>query len=90
MGQKFCFIDEDNSSKLKFVSSENPLTVNYEYQLKRGGVKHKNSINFTKFMDVKGWKVLGNKLNGIYRVTDIEKVKTDEKTTKTSISKSLF
>ncbi|GIV32725.1 MAG: DNA topoisomerase IV subunit A [Chitinophagales bacterium] len=57
LGERFRFIGDSPGSKLILVSTaKNPLV---EVTTKRG----KETINLEEFIDVKGWKALGNRLS---------------------------
>ncbi len=72
--QRFPFISDHRSSKLYFASaSENPI-VKYSYKAKNE--KHELELNLAEFIDVKGWKALGNKL-GEFKVLKISEVKDE-------------
>src|SRR5690606_5897459 len=59
--QKFNYLTEHKSSKLLFASvNENPRI---RYSMKVKSKKIDGEINIAEFIDVKGWKALGNKLS---------------------------
>lgn len=59
--QKFNYLTEHKSSKLLFASvKENPRI---RYSMKVKSKKIEGEINIAEFIDVKGWKALGNKLS---------------------------
>ncbi len=74
-GQRFSFISDHPRSKLLFVSlSANPK-ISYSMRVK--GRKMEGKIALADFMDVKGWKAIGNKLSdkklsGIKELTEEE------------------
>ncbi|MBT8189572.1 MAG: DNA gyrase/topoisomerase IV subunit A [Saprospiraceae bacterium] len=77
--QTFKFISEHNSSKLYFATlDENPI-VNYSF--KKNKVKTDAKLNLAEFIDVKGWKALGNKL-GEFKILKIDRA-TNDNTQKT-------
>ena len=57
---KHRFISEALTSKLYFVSLDDTAEVEYHYKL--GKEKFDKRLIISEFMDVKGWKALGNKL----------------------------
>lgn len=57
---KYKFITEHRSSKLFFVSVKPKPAILYEVKEKSGKVEC--NLNIVDFIDVKGWKALGNKL----------------------------
>lgn len=61
-GQAFNFITEDANSKLLKVSIAPRPQVEFEYSMKAGGKKSSDKIDMAAFIEVKGWKALGNRL----------------------------
>lgn len=58
--ERFKFISDENGSKLFFATSKvNPI-VKYTYKM--GGTRYEEEIDLDDFIDVKGWRALGNKL----------------------------
>ncbi|MCB0662455.1 MAG: DNA gyrase/topoisomerase IV subunit A [Saprospiraceae bacterium] len=72
LDQKFNFISDEKGSSLLFVSTDMNPVVAYEY--KKGKEKHEETLDLAEFIDVKGWKALGNKLTDVKltKVTQIE------------------
>lgn len=68
-GQKFSFISEHKSSKLYFASAQEAPVVKYSYKVKNQ--KFDEEVNLAEFIDVKGWKALGNKL-GDFKLLSIK------------------
>jgi topoisomerase-4 subunit A len=58
--QKFVFIPETAGSKLYFASMEKSPLIKYSYNV--GKTKEEKEVLLAEFIDVKGWKALGNKL----------------------------
>jgi topoisomerase-4 subunit A len=60
INKRFIFIAEDKGAKMAFVSNRDNLLV----EVITGNKKKKESqqVNLTDFIDIKGWKALGNKL----------------------------
>jgi topoisomerase-4 subunit A len=58
--QKFSFITEHKSSKLIYATVGDAPKVSYKYRA--GGETHEEELDFAAFIDVKGWKAIGNKL----------------------------
>ncbi len=75
LGQNFQFITESNSSKLYYASLKKSPIVKYSY--KKNKSKIEANLNIAEFIDVKGWKALGNKL-GEYKLLKIEEIKKKE------------
>lgn len=65
LNQRHKFISEAKGSKLYFATAQPSAKVKYSY--KTGGSKKEEVLDFDAFIDVKGWKALGNKL-GEYKV----------------------
>lgn len=59
-GTKYNFITEHRSSKLFFVSVQPKPALKYDFKEKSGKVE--KEVKLADFIDVKGWKALGNKL----------------------------
>jgi topoisomerase IV subunit A len=71
--QRFNYLTEHKSSKLLFASiKENPRI---KYSMKVKSKKIEGEINIAEFIDVKGWKALGNKLSD-QRLTGVQEVET--------------
>jgi len=60
LGQRFPFLTEHKQTKLYYASAEEPVVVSYHTRTKEGTLSHE--LNLSEFIDVKGWKSLGNKL----------------------------
>ncbi len=73
LDQKFSFIPETGGTKLYFASKDHPCTVLYTF--KSGTEKVEKELNLTEFIEIKGWKALGNKLadHKLLSVVKIEK-----------------
>ncbi len=93
-GRRFVFISEERASKLVLISSsENPI-LEYSYRTKRGEKKTRKE-DLLKFVDVKGWKALGNKLGNYLRMSGFKwvdelKPETPESTLKANSELTLF
>ena len=73
--QRYSFISDHRSSKLYFAStSENPV-VKYSYKAKNE--KQELELDLAEFIDVKGWRALGNKL-GEFKVLKIGEMRGTE------------
>lgn len=70
--QRFSFITDHKSSKLYYVTLANLPQVKYTIRVK--GEKEEAVLNIAEFIDVKGWKSLGNKLtdNKLSKVEPID------------------
>ncbi len=69
VGERFKFISDANGSKLYFATSVDQPVVKYSYKV--GGEKHEEALNLAEFIDIKGWKAIGNKL-GEYKILSIK------------------
>ncbi len=58
--QKFIFIPETAGTKLYFASMAKSPKIKYSYNV--GKTKEEKEVALTEFIDVKGWKALGNRL----------------------------
>ena len=84
--QRFNYLTEHKSSKLLFASTkENPRIV---YTMKVKSKKIEGEINIAEFIDVKGWKALGNKLSD-QRLTGVKEVETSSLKDKLSAGDSI-
>ena len=61
LGQKFSFITDHPKSKLLFASVHPNPSISYSVKLK--SEKMDGSIQLDEFIDVKGWKAVGNRLS---------------------------
>ena len=68
---KFSYISDHSKSKLLFVSLHPNPKISFAYQSNQGKVT--DEVNLSEFIDVKGWKALGNRLHGgsISNIKDI-------------------
>lgn len=73
-GQKYLFISEAKDSKLVLVSLDN--RPNVEVQVTKGKAKTPDTetVALADFIDIKGWKALGNRLslNDVVKVTPLD------------------
>lgn len=60
MDQKFNFLSDHPQSKLYFATIQKDPEVKYSYLV--GKIKEEKIVNLSQFIDVKGWKSIGNKL----------------------------
>lgn len=75
--QKFCFIDEHKNSQLLYATTQNNTVLEYEFQLIKGKGKHVEVVSLSDFIDVKGWKSIGNKLTA-YKITAVKPLSEKE------------
>lgn len=81
INQKFQFISEHKDSKLYFASTHPNPEVLFSY--KRKNEKIEEILTLNEFVDVKGWKAIGNKIEDIplLKVTDQSKELVSKKDT---------
>lgn len=70
VGKRFSFINESKGSKMVAVSTHEAPQVEIKMQREKKSEKETESILLSAFIDVKGWKAMGNKLN-YYKVSDV-------------------
>ncbi|QNF35040.1 DNA gyrase/topoisomerase IV subunit A [Adhaeribacter swui] len=63
IGKKFVFISENKGSKLLTVSAHPEPQVEIKFQRDKKSEKEVETILLSAFIDVKGWKATGNRLN---------------------------
>jgi topoisomerase-4 subunit A len=78
--QNFPFISDHRSSQLLFVTVQPDVSIEY-FDKNSAGEKKKEVLAIDEFIDVKGWKALGNKLSD-QKITGVKKLK-EEKEAKT-------
>jgi topoisomerase IV subunit A len=59
--QRFSFIADQDGSKLLFATLKTKAVVRYDYKLDRKKIE--GELNLDQFIEVKGWKAMGNKLS---------------------------
>jgi topoisomerase-4 subunit A len=59
-GEKFSFISDHKQSKLYFATTKTLPTVRYSFKTKAG--KEEGEATLPAYIDVKGWKAMGNRL----------------------------
>lgn len=75
MDQKFSFLPENPGNKLYFASIRPYPAIQYTFNV--GKAKEVREVELASFIDVKGWKALGNKLlEG--KLVKIEEIKSSE------------
>ncbi|MBK9564999.1 MAG: DNA gyrase/topoisomerase IV subunit A [Saprospiraceae bacterium] len=75
MDQRFIFLPEVGGTKLYFASmSKNPV-IKYHFNV--GKTKESKELVLTEFIEVKGWKAMGNKLIDA-KLTKVELIQADE------------
>ena len=76
--QRFSYISEHKNSKLMFASIKDKPKVKYTMKVK--SKKMEGEINLAEFIEVKGWRALGNKLSDqrLTGVKEMESAATDK------------
>jgi len=69
INQRYKFISEGRGSKLYFATTDKNPSITYSY--KTGGSKKEQTIDLAQFIEVKGWKALGNKI-GEHKVLSVK------------------
>ncbi len=77
---KYNFISDENNAKLVFATLFSNPTIEYKMDLGKGKVGEAETVNLSEFIEVKGWKAIGNKLCGgtIKEVKMIESAHDDD------------
>lgn len=63
LDKKFVFISEDPGAKLAFVSTAPLPRIKYFTTGLKGNAKEEVEVNLAEFIDVKGWRAIGNRLD---------------------------
>ncbi len=63
LNQKFSFISEHKDSKLYFVTNHNNPEILISYKLNKQKIQEIITLN--EFVDIKGWKAIGNKIEAV-------------------------
>ena len=75
--QRNKFIGEGWGSKMLIATSNDIPLIRYNSIKKKGKNKETIEVNLAELIDVKGWKVLGNKFGTFYRVSGFETVEVE-------------
>ncbi len=96
IGQAFSFM-EGKGSKIFYLTTGKKPVIDITYQSKARGPKLKQSIRLEEFIDVKGWRSIGNKLPyhrinllkelSVEKITPSPEKKTGKSGTKTATKK---
>ncbi len=70
-GQRFNYLTEHKSSKLFFASLEDNPVIQYNVRVNK--VKEEYELDLADFIEVKGWKAIGNKLEES-RITNVREI----------------
>jgi len=73
--QRYCFISEERGSKLNVVTTDDDPIIDFRITKGKGKSKtvEEETVNINEFIDVKGWKTLGNRLSK-HKVSSIKLV----------------
>ncbi len=71
VGQKYDYIGLENNYQLTYATTQEKPYVEYDYRVKRN--KFTNKLDLETFIDLKGWKSLGNKLTA-YKITAVRTI----------------
>ncbi|CAN5904760.1 DNA gyrase/topoisomerase IV subunit A [soil metagenome] len=77
IGKRFTFISEAKGSKLVAVSTSPEPQVELKVQRDKKSEKETERLLLSAFIDVKGWKAMGNKLS-YYKVHSVQVVRQEE------------
>ncbi|MDX1939085.1 MAG: DNA gyrase/topoisomerase IV subunit A [Saprospiraceae bacterium] len=75
LGQRYSYLSEHKDSKLLFASTKTEPRVRYSVKLKNK--KMDGEVNLAEFIDVKGWKAIGNRLSD-QKLTSIKELSEEE------------
>ena len=75
MDQSFEFISDASGSKLYYATIDAKPIIKYSY--KEGKEKREEQLDLAEFIDVKGWKAMGNKL-GEFKILKVEPIHSVE------------
>jgi topoisomerase IV subunit A len=62
-GKRFSYLNDSKGSKLVGVTTQTEPMAEIRFQKDKKGDKLEEVLNLAAFIDVKGWKAMGNKLN---------------------------
>jgi len=74
--ERFSFLTDHKDSRLLFATTEINPQVRYSMKLKNK--KMQGELNLAEFIEVKGWKALGNKLSD-QKLSEVERIAPAEK-----------
>ena len=78
IGKRFNLIFDSRGSKCLLISNYSKLSINYNYRISNGGKKNK-SIYLNDFIDVKGWKAIGKRIDNKKRMSGFKFYDNPEK-----------
>lgn len=71
VGKRFTFISESKNSRLEAVSSHPEPLAEIKFKRDRKSDKESEKLLLSEFIDVKGWKAMGNKLS-YYKILEVD------------------
>ncbi|MFT2007840.1 DNA gyrase/topoisomerase IV subunit A [Pontibacter sp. 13R65] len=71
IGKRFIFISESKNSRMEAVSTHPQPLAEIKFKRDRKSDKEAEKILLSEFIDVKGWKAMGNKLN-YYKILEVD------------------
>ena len=69
LDERFLFLNDHPETRLYYASLADKPVVSYSYRADKS--THSKEIDLSSFIDVKGWKALGNKL-GEFKITKVQ------------------
>ncbi|MGV3588645.1 MAG: DNA gyrase/topoisomerase IV subunit A, partial [Adhaeribacter sp.] len=76
-GKRFSYLNESKGSKLISVTTQEEPIAEVKYQKDKKSDKVTETLSLNIFIDVKGWKATGNKLN-YFKIHNIQILKKPE------------
>jgi len=77
LDKPFLFISDAPNSKLAAVSTEPAPHISYKAATGKGNEKEEMTVNLADFIDVKGWRAMGNKLDR-RKVTGVKLIEVEQ------------
>src|SRR5690606_6414978 len=77
VGKKFSFIPETKNSRMEAVSTHPVPMATVSFKRSLRGEKETEKLLLSEFIDVKGWKAMGNKLS-YFKIYDVKVPKLEE------------
>jgi topoisomerase IV subunit A len=75
LGEKFVFISDHKKSLLLFATTRPHARVSYS--MKIGSKKMDGEVNLSDFVDIKGWKAMGNRVSD-QKLTSVKEIEPSE------------
>jgi len=80
INQRFYFVDDPKKSPTVYISTHPTPQAEYDFQVIKGKPKHTERVSLADFIEVKGWKAIGNKLT-TYKIIAVRDISTATDTT---------